>query len=143
RHFEIERSYDSKTFQAIGKVMGAGNSLVQSAYTFADQQPLKGMNYYRLKQVDTDGKYEYSAIVVVDMNAQQKVSITPTLAQNELNIRIDGRANLTFMNTMGANVKTVTIRDSQIIDIADLLAGTYFLLVEQNGRTEVLRFVKE
>ncbi|MEM9887574.1 MAG: lamin tail domain-containing protein [Bacteroidota bacterium] len=142
-HFEIERSHNSKTFQAIGKVMGAGNSLAQSAYTFADQQPLKGMNYYRLRQVDFDGKYEYSEVVVVNMEVEKEISIAPTLAHNILNVSVLGRANLVIMNTVGARVKEWAIADSQTVDISDLVAGTYFLLAEIEGRVEVLRFVKQ
>ncbi|OKL41205.1 hypothetical protein [Pontibacter flavimaris] len=64
-HFEVERSADGKTFAALGSVPGNGNSSVSLAYSYLDKYPLEGMNYYRLKQVDVDGRYEYSKVVAV------------------------------------------------------------------------------
>ncbi|MEZ4980275.1 MAG: hypothetical protein R2769_01550 [Saprospiraceae bacterium] len=44
---------------------GAGNSQVQKNYQFIDENPEKGLNYYRLKQMDFDGSFEYSDVVSV------------------------------------------------------------------------------
>lgn len=58
--FEIERSNDAVTFQKIGQVPGAGNSNAHLSYQWYDNNPLKGNNYYRLKQVDIDGRFSHS-----------------------------------------------------------------------------------
>ena len=50
-YFEIERSADAKTWETIGKVLGAGNSSSKNYYQFFDRAPLNGINYYRLKLV--------------------------------------------------------------------------------------------
>ncbi len=60
--FEIERSTDGGDFKLIGSVDGAGNSLHETRYIFTDQEPANGLNYYRLKQVDLDGHFEYSPV---------------------------------------------------------------------------------
>jgi hypothetical protein len=61
-HFNIERSTDGEYFETIGKVIGNGTSNKKQEYFFTDYSPTNGINYYRLKQQDYDGKYEYSEI---------------------------------------------------------------------------------
>lgn len=77
--FEVERSVDNVSFSKIGFVAGAGNSNVQKQYSYSDANLAAGTYYYRLKQVDTDGSFEYSQVV------KSEVVGTPTefsLSQN-------------------------------------------------------------
>lgn len=67
--FEVQRSADQKDFFNVGFVNGHGTSTEQHHYTFIDKNPYNGKNYYRLKQVDYDGSYEYSTIIEVDWRA--------------------------------------------------------------------------
>lgn len=61
--FEIERSLDGKVFQSIGTVKAIGESLGGQDYSFMDGNPVAGrINYYRLKQIDFDGRYAFSVI---------------------------------------------------------------------------------
>ncbi len=60
-HYDVERSTDAVNFSFIGKVMANGNTSAESNYTFTDNAPAKGFNYYRLKQVDRDGRFMYTA----------------------------------------------------------------------------------
>ncbi|WP_276499796.1 hypothetical protein [Pontibacter litorisediminis] len=69
-HFEVERSADGNTFELLGSVEGHGNSAVTLKYRFLDKHPHPGLNYYRLKQVDFDGQYEYSKVVAVTATEQ-------------------------------------------------------------------------
>ncbi len=65
-YFEIERSIDNTNFSNIGKVNSNKiNSNMLEKYSFTDTDPLKGENYYRLKQVDVDGKFTYSKSIMV------------------------------------------------------------------------------
>ncbi|MGB8193551.1 MAG: sialidase family protein [Chitinophagaceae bacterium] len=63
--FEVERSTDGGNFRKIGFVAGAGNSNVLRSYSFVDKDVNQPLYYYRLKQVDEDNRFEYSAIVLV------------------------------------------------------------------------------
>lgn len=63
-HFEIYKSTDIENFEQIGTVYGKGNSQVIAEYQFIDRN-LKGAQFYRLKQVDYDGQFEYSDIISV------------------------------------------------------------------------------
>ena len=62
--FEIERSANGSSFDKIGTAMAAGNSNSSRAYTFTDTKPFAAVNYYRLKMIDTDGRYTYSNVIV-------------------------------------------------------------------------------
>jgi len=64
-YFNIEKSQDGKNFEVIGSINGSETSNIQHDYSFIDENPVKGTAYYRLKQTDYDGKYEYSYIVAV------------------------------------------------------------------------------
>lgn len=64
-YFELERSATGETFSTITRVSGRGTVNELSSYNFLDEEPMVGNNYYRLKQVDFDGKFEYSHIILV------------------------------------------------------------------------------
>ena len=63
--FEIQRSDDGIQFARIGEVVAAGNSNIKRSYSFHDGGISQENNYYRLKQIDLDGKFEYSRIVLI------------------------------------------------------------------------------
>ncbi|MCH8331803.1 MAG: T9SS type A sorting domain-containing protein, partial [Bacteroidetes bacterium] len=63
--FVIERSEDGMTFQELGSTKGAGNSNTLTYYSFIDNDPLYGAGYYRLRQIDFDGDFKYTDIVIV------------------------------------------------------------------------------
>ena len=76
--FYIERTTDNSDWKAIGFVEGHGNSNSPKSYLFVDMNPSGGSKFkYRLKQIDTDGKYEYSDEIEVDI-----ILIKYTLYQN-------------------------------------------------------------
>jgi len=65
QYFDIERSADGIVFNKIGTVNAAGNSSTIHNYSFTDAAAVEH-NYYRLKQVDIDGKFEYSKVIIID-----------------------------------------------------------------------------
>jgi hypothetical protein len=64
--YQIERSYDGKNYELVGTLKAAGASTELINYTFTDQLPSAGSFFYRLKQVDIDGRFEYSKVVYVN-----------------------------------------------------------------------------
>lgn len=86
--FIVERSVDGKAYQAIGVVAGAGTTQEQQRYIFIDEQPLTGLNYYRLKQIDFDGKFEYSPVIAVDFRASTGILVYPTLVRDAFQIEL-------------------------------------------------------
>lgn len=76
-YFQIERSGDGSSFEPIGKIGGNGTSRAMHTYAFVDETPLSGMNYYRLKQVDINGEFEYSKTIGVRVITFAKVTVYP------------------------------------------------------------------
>jgi len=73
--FLIERSGADGSFSSIGEVKGAGTTSTPQDYKFTDRNPMSGTNYYRLRQEDFDGKFEYSPVIA----AQGPASVTETM----------------------------------------------------------------
>ncbi len=75
-YFEIQRSVDGIVFEKIGQLKGAGSSAILNEYKFVDENPIPArINYYRLKQVDFDGKFEYSTVIGIDWKHHKKAPI--------------------------------------------------------------------
>lgn len=90
KHFVIQRSKDGKTFVEIGELPGANYSAEGSVYSFLDQNPAAGENYYRLKQVDFDGDFSYSMIIAVSFKEEGQWKIYPTLFSSSVNVEYTG-----------------------------------------------------
>jgi hypothetical protein len=93
KQFEVEHSLDGQTFSQIGVVEGHGNSSSPIAYQFIHQSPVSSSNYYRLKQVDFSGSFEYSKVIAVTYtgaaNAAPQVVVYPNPCENgDCNIRV-------------------------------------------------------
>ena len=66
--FTIERSENGIDFEIIGTVPGSGNTAYKVSYEFYDKRPVIGQSYYRIRQTDFDGQYDYSKIIALDYN---------------------------------------------------------------------------
>jgi len=120
-YFEIEKSTDGINFEHIGGVNGNGNSNSIIDYNYIDKNPLNGISYYRLKQVDFDGKFEYSKIIAVEYEKQFSFNVYP----NPINS--GGILSLEFANTEQKEVLVV------VNDIYGRELYTKILITHQNG----------
>lgn len=85
-HFEIQRSSNGVEFIIIGTIAGAGNSRNLQVYRFVDNEPQRGIAYYRIRQVDFDGAYDYSKVITVAPLLLDKYSAA--VADNQLRIQV-------------------------------------------------------
>ena len=94
-YFILEKSNDMVNFYEIARIKGAGNSLSISNYEFVDKIMFNGNNYYRLKQVDFDGKAEtFNAISInCDNENNAKVYVYPNPFKSELNFNFENIDN--------------------------------------------------
>ena len=138
--FEIQKSKDGITWDILGFVEGKGTVSVLNTYASIDRFPNKGSNYYRLKQLDFDGKFEYSEIVVIDINGlNEGVVVFPNPAKNQLTI-IKGEGEATIYNVLGQAVKRLTIDAHQAtIQLTDLIDGQYYIQVLQKDGTNITK----
>jgi hypothetical protein len=150
--FEIERSFDGNRFEKIGFVASKGNTSIGHAYEFIDRSVLNEKNYYRLKQVDIDNKFEYSTVLLV-RNSNGKLNDMRVLqnpfanhidiafaqaASEEIDISmldITGKTVLEYKNAAG--VKQLRIPVNQ------LTSGTYILNVRVGKQRFVEKLVKK
>ena len=127
---------NGKDWQQINKTDGAGNSSSLLRYSAVDNNPFYGVSYYRLKQFDFDGQFEYSQIRSVNIQQlpNSQIEIYPNPLTNE--IIITGNANelkeVLIYNTLGRNVTSVTnqviLNETQlVIDISQLSSGIYYV----------------
>ncbi len=112
--FTVERSADGNNFDAIGNVKGAGNSTSTLNYEFTDEDPLKGISYYRLRQTDFNGKTTISDIVPVSIiqYAPSSVSVYPNPAHNQVSVHItkpQGQIQIKVVDAAGWEVYAKTL----------------------------------
>jgi hypothetical protein len=70
-YFEVQRSSDLKEFVTLKTVAAVGDTRDKAYYTFTDESPMPGTNYFRLRQTDSDGKFEFSKIISVKTDTQK------------------------------------------------------------------------
>jgi len=149
-HFEVERSTDQKSFEAIGFVQGLGESLSDVSYDFTDNNPPFGNIYYRLKSVDIDDSYEYSPIIQVKNSFEGKVNVSPNPISKISNVKIN------LPTSFNDKVDIISIYDlsgtliSQMMNVdtssnlelnEPVKAGMYIIKVQHNGLEENLRLL--
>jgi len=86
--FFVERSTDAKNFLPIGEIKGKGTVTGPSAYRFEDEHPAPGTNYYQLRQMDFDGKWELSPMISVHIGREAKPLVYPTYFTGELKVEM-------------------------------------------------------
>jgi parallel beta-helix repeat protein len=137
-YFNIERSFDGKSFEAIGKVEGAGSHQGYLNYDFVDASSLSGVVYYRLKQVDFDGAYTYSAIRVVSILSSEQVIVYPTPANAGEDIHVvisnlseGAPVTIEVVDMLGRTVLSYTGEgSSHVLHQTSLSKGVYLVIVK-------------
>lgn len=152
KRFAIERSIDGSYFITIGSVNAKGNSTAQNSYVFADNFVQPGvLYYYRLRQVDQDGREAISIIRQARINKSGiTVTVSPVPIQNTMNVFIKGAtqaATLELTNAQGQLVRTwANIRTGNNVynlDVASLPPGIYMLSVLFAGEKLVKKVLIE
>jgi len=131
--FDVERSRDGHTFTIIGTVAAQGNSSTRTDYTFYDQQPLDGNNYYRLNQVDKDGRSEYSKVIKLNFGKQLALHINPNPAHAVVNIFVENAAeqvSLQILDMSGRLVRQFELTPTLApLAVGGLTGGMYTVKV--------------
>ncbi|WP_342088399.1 leucine-rich repeat domain-containing protein [Dyadobacter sp. OTU695] len=126
--FEIERSADARTFERIGFVDGSGDTQENQFYHFTDLNPLV-MGYYRLKQLDYDGKFEFSKTIAVKA-AKEPIRIYPNPAQTELTVAgARGNEQVSIITSTGRPVISNANLSVGKLDVKDLKEGIYTIKI--------------
>ncbi|MCX6214778.1 endonuclease/exonuclease/phosphatase family protein [Spirosoma sp.] len=147
-YFEVERSADAREFASISRVAAAGDAQATKNYGLVDEHPLSGTNYYRLKQVDLDGKTAYSTIVSVVMdNLMPAMELLGNPIDNQaIRVAVRNLPNavyrLTTLTGRELPVQSQTQADgSMVFTTAQVLSPGVYLLRANAGATRIVRKV--
>jgi len=141
--FDVERSVDGLNFSPIGKVDAHQNSTNRIDYEMLDEAPLAGINYYRLKQVDLDGTFQYSDIKSVKFQ-ENVVTIAPTLLSigQPINLILDqpiDELTIDILATNGQHIKTHQFNNADqgttAISTIGMQNGLYILRIQYDETT--------
>ncbi|MEO6232305.1 MAG: T9SS type A sorting domain-containing protein [Ferruginibacter sp.] len=148
--FMVERSNDNGlTWVSIGSVLAAGNSSSESLYNFIDSKPSENNNVYRLKLLDRDGSYSYSKIVVVKIEKELVIKLSPNPSKSVTYITLSNtkkiEAVVQLCDEMG---KIIWKRKYQVnpgsplkVDLYPYAAGNYFITVNTSNQMKTNKLV--
>ena len=141
-------------FYEITNIKGAGTTNIQTNYVLNDENPLEGISYYRLKQVDFDGSFELSYVVDVNLKASSKfelIGISPSPASSFTYLTLNATANDNAIINIYDNKGGLLVKDvvevkegsNEIkLDISTFPSGIYLLSVTGNNSIVNTRVVK-
>ena len=136
--FDVERSVDGSRFVVIKRAAASGNSSLRHQYQALDSLPTAGINYYRIRLTEFDGKQHLSKILAVN-NKQLQVSVYPNPVQDV--IKIQSNATLQHITIVDAAGKNLLKLEGNIrsIPVQSLNAGIYLLKIQMTDGSFVCR----
>jgi hypothetical protein len=154
RGFEIERKADEGDFTLIGFVAGNGTTTETQEYTFTDNISAPGNYIYRLKQLDFDGRFEYSSEIEVEFAGMLSFALSsnypnPFNPSTKINYSIAeaGFVKLSVYNLLGQEV-AVLVNDVKnagsyevSFDASNLSSGTYIYKLASGSKVEVKKMI--
>jgi hypothetical protein len=147
--FEIERSADNETFEKLSEINGRGNTTSVSSYQYIDKTPQE-LNYYRLKQIDKDGKFRYSIVRIVDMREEMNhpalIKLYPNPVVNSITVETEnGHLAYRLFNETGAFITSgFTQSRETTIKMAGLKTGIYYLeITDEHNRATIEKIIRQ
>jgi len=149
-YFLVERSTNGRIFMTVGKVEALKGNQTEKNYRFLDMDFVKGISYYRLKQVDSDSKSVYSRIIAIDAAKAGEIKLYPNPVQKELTLELPEvtgeKVQVKIINAAGRQVQIKEQVESQngiiSLDLEALPAGIYQVIVTGEGKNRVLPMMK-
>ena len=128
-HYELEKSADGRNFSPITNINMQGFSYLYNNYSFNDNNPLQGANFYRLKMVSPAGQIKYSQVVKVLFGMDGKPAfITPNPASTDITVSFKGtQFNLVTISDLSGRIvlREKLLTNNQKLDVSQLPAGNY------------------
>jgi len=131
--FAVERSNDGIVWETISFIDGHGTSATPNSYTYTDEHPKEGINYYRLKQVDSNGDFVRTSIVPVEYNVITKLGIYPNPTKGQVFIQQD-EYPITSVELVGiggrkTEMDVIKAENGVSVDCGKIATGTYTVVV--------------
>jgi hypothetical protein len=144
--FEILRSAQNDVWDKIGFVQGHGNSNSPKDYSFIDESVTGGKYFYKLKQIDTDGKFEYLKVIEVDLSSPAKFELSQNypnpfnpVTTIRFTLPLPGNVKLILYNILGEQVAELVNEFKDVgvhtinLNASELNSGLYIYKIESNG----------
>jgi hypothetical protein len=142
--FELYKSNDAKDWEKIYETKGQGTKATETHYTFNDFQ--KKSTYYRLKDIDEDGKENWSQIIFSDCkNDVSDIQVYPNPASDFVKVIVPQWENTTLniLTLEGKILKTMSlISNHTLVSVKDLVSGVYMIEIKKKDSKEVIRLIK-
>ncbi len=140
--FEVHRFTAPEQVKTLGRVRGNGTTAESVNYEFVDFSPIRGMAYYRLKQVDYDGRFEYSNVIRTEYDGGRSVKIFPNPgsgAMLSLHVGLEeSPLHIAVLNAQGEKITTFYTDSTFTSGIQELKfdpplsSGLYFVQIRSN-----------
>lgn len=145
-YFVLEHSHDAIHFEPFKTQSAVSNGNEQVIYNNKDEEPFAGVTYYRIKQVDTDGRFHYTNVVAVETPSDLlNIVVYPNPTQNLLNIKADisyEQLNYQLYTVQGELVPVpIHIDNTAKLDLGNLSSGLYILRVSSKDFTKTIKVV--
>ncbi|SFF03575.1 T9SS type A sorting domain-containing protein [Spirosoma endophyticum] len=146
-YFDVQRTVDFNTFKTLGRVAGKGTTDVLTDYTFTDTAMPEGLSYYRLVQVDTNGKqYFYLSIAIFhgDDTPPPPLRITPSPVENLMNLDLANGERVSEASVYNMKGYLLQKTTAPVSNVSLLPTGVYIVnVLTTTGQTLKLRFMKQ
>jgi hypothetical protein len=148
-YFILEHSSDGREFEELVQINGAGNSNDILNYSFEHKYP-SNIEYYRLKQVDFDGQFSFSKIIVIKSDSAPEINIYPNPAKDNLffdiNLSDDGNYTIVYTSVLGRVIKekiniSAETKKYKANTFSTLSTGVYFIQIRDESN-QVLKSQK-
>ncbi len=141
KEFIVERA-EGTEFRSVGAIAANGNSTTQRSYTFNDRNDNTGVTYYRLKNVDLNGQFTYSAIrTVKGIGAASDVTVFPNPARTNSKISIVGataNSSIQLIDFSGKVIRNLNGNTTNSFDLSGVQNGTYLVRIVDKTTSEVV-----
>lgn len=153
-YFVLQRSNDGETFTDVSRIKGSGNTTYDTEYTSEDKTDPFSNVYYRVKQVDYDGKFDYTEVKYIKgKNMADDISVYPTIVTDHVNVKLkdsNEHENYTckIIDMSGKLISEQVITGSDLseaieLNTSEFAKGTYVVTLENNGKLAgQSRFIK-
>jgi hypothetical protein len=146
--FEVQTSTDGRNFKTVAFVESkVGTTLLAQNYGFTHKAPAAGTNYYRLRQVDFDGAFEFSKTIAIQYVPATASSVYPTMATEQVTVKLmhtDEQTTVLLTDMNGRQLLQLQNPTERVVtlSVGTLQQGIYFVTVLSGAHKETFRIMK-
>jgi Secretion system C-terminal sorting domain len=147
-YFLVEHSTDGLHFETLSTVKSSGNSIVNQDYIIADNHPAAGLNYYRIKQYDSDGKTSLYPVAIVKFGGGTAPTAFPNPVSSVLNVSSGEEIiqSIGLYDLLGKEILVTNNSNSNAVvklKMISLSSGVYILKITTPSKVYEQKIMKE